>query len=69
VIGFWWALEDCTLENGCLWAVPRSQKDGVPRRFKRKADGEPGTEFEPPEAVEWDLSDAVPLEVSSLKQY
>ncbi|RLN50036.1 hypothetical protein BBJ29_002761 [Phytophthora kernoviae] len=24
VIGFWWALEDCTLENGCLHGVPGS---------------------------------------------
>lgn len=24
VTGFWWALEDCTTENGCLWAVPGS---------------------------------------------
>jgi phytanoyl-CoA hydroxylase len=22
VVGFWWALEDCTLHNGCLWAKP-----------------------------------------------
>lgn len=24
--GLWWALEDCTLDNGCLWAVPGSHK-------------------------------------------
>ncbi|KAL7678524.1 putative phytanoyl-CoA dioxygenase [Plasmopara halstedii] len=24
VVGFWWALEDCTLENGCLHGVPCS---------------------------------------------
>lgn len=24
VVGFWWALEDCTLENGCLHGVPGS---------------------------------------------
>ena len=24
VTGLWWALEDATLENGCLWAVPGS---------------------------------------------
>ena len=23
-VGFWWALEDCTVNNGCLWAVPNS---------------------------------------------
>ena len=21
-VGLWWALEDCTKENGCLWAKP-----------------------------------------------
>lgn len=26
VTGFWWALEDCTLTNGCLWAVPGSHR-------------------------------------------
>jgi phytanoyl-CoA hydroxylase len=64
VVGFWWALEDCDKENGCLWAVPGSHRDGVQRRFKRKAEGE-GTEFEPPGPEEWDLSGAVPVEVGA----
>ena len=64
VLGLWWALDDCTLENGCLWAVPRSHEAGVHRRFKRKVGGS-GTEFEPKEPVEWDLSDAVPLLIPS----
>lgn len=21
-VGLWWALEDCTKDNGCLWAMP-----------------------------------------------
>lgn len=61
VLGLWWALDDCTLENGCLWAVPGSHNLGVHRRFRRRPNGEPGTVFEPPEAVAWDLSQAVPL--------
>lgn len=24
-VGLWWALEDCTKENGCLWAQPGTQ--------------------------------------------
>lgn len=36
-MGYWWALEDCTLSNGCLWAVPRSHTRVVRRRFKRSA--------------------------------
>ena len=22
--GFWWAVDDATIENGCLWAIPGS---------------------------------------------
>lgn len=73
VVGFWWALEDCTTTNGCLWAVPGSHKEGVQRRFRRRGkegggeEGgkEGGTEFVPAAAVEWDLSRGVPLEVKA----
>jgi phytanoyl-CoA hydroxylase len=68
VIGFWWALDDCTTRNGCLWAVPGSHKTyPVHRRFRRRDAPLRGTEFLPnpacPEPVEWDLSTAVPLEI------
>lgn len=63
-IGFWWPLDDCTKENGCLWAVPGSHKLGVHRRFRRRdPPHEGGTEFVPIEPVQWDLSSAVPLEM------
>ena len=39
VIGFWLALEDATLENGCLWALPGSHKAGVHKQFIRAEDG------------------------------
>jgi hypothetical protein len=26
VIGIWIALEDCTVNNGCLWFLPKSHK-------------------------------------------
>lgn len=64
-IGLWWPLHDCTLENGCLWAVPGSHNLGVTRRYRRKAAPEVGTEFVPPDPVEWDLSGAVPLETKA----
>ncbi|CAM9104691.1 unnamed protein product [Ascophyllum nodosum] len=64
VLGYWWALEDCTLSNGCLWAVPRSHSRVVSRRFKRSPHGE-GCEFDPPEAHAFDLDGAVPLEVKA----
>lgn len=62
-IGFWWALDDCHVNNGCLWAVPGSHKLGVHRRFRRRDPPNEGTEFEPLELVEWDLTGAVPLEI------
>ncbi|CAM9642201.1 unnamed protein product [Ectocarpus fasciculatus] len=64
VVGYWWALEDCTLSNGCLWAVPGSHRRVVKRRFKRSSTGE-GCEFEPPEAEAFDVEGAVPLEVKA----
>lgn len=60
-IGFWWPLDDCGMENGCLWAVPGSHMLGVHRRFKRKDPPGVGTEFVPEEPVTWDISEAVPL--------
>lgn len=62
VIGFWWALDDCTQTNGCLWAVPKSHTIGVHRRFRREDPPGTGTEFVPPESSEFDLTGAVPLE-------
>jgi phytanoyl-CoA hydroxylase len=43
-VGFWFALEDATLENGCLWAEPGGHRGALRKRFKRAAEG--GTEFE-----------------------
>jgi phytanoyl-CoA hydroxylase len=61
VIGFWWALDDCTLNNGCLWAVPGSHRIGVERRYKRKTPPMKGTEFVPPQPILFDLNGAIPL--------
>ncbi|KAF7908517.1 uncharacterized protein EAF01_004272 [Botrytis porri] len=44
-VGFWYALEDATRENGCLSFWPGSHKwEGVGKRFVRRKDGG-GTEF------------------------
>ena len=44
-LGFWYALEDATRENGCLSFLPGSHKWApITKRFVRKADGS-GTEF------------------------
>ncbi|KAM5299906.1 phytanoyl-CoA dioxygenase domain-containing protein 1 [Ctenodactylus gundi] len=39
LLGVWIALEDATLENGCLWFIPGSHKSGVPRRLVRVPTG------------------------------
>jgi len=44
VVGFWFALEDATLENGCLWAAPGGHR-GPLRQLFRRADGG-GTQME-----------------------
>lgn len=44
-VGFWYALEDATLDNGCLSFVPGSHKSAViKKRFVRLKEG--GTGFE-----------------------
>ena len=36
VVGLWWALEDSTKQNGCLWALPGACTPGVTRQFIRR---------------------------------
>lgn len=33
-LGYWWALQEATEENACLWAVPGSHRDGICRTFQ-----------------------------------
>jgi len=35
VMGLWLALEDATVDNGCLWALAGSHKHGIYRKFIR----------------------------------
>jgi phytanoyl-CoA hydroxylase len=39
VVGLWFALEDATLENGCLWALPGGHKGPLRERWRRNAEG------------------------------
>eukprot|EP00586_Coscinodiscus_wailesii_P013189 CAMPEP_0172503162 /NCGR_PEP_ID=MMETSP1066-20121228/166762_1 /TAXON_ID=671091 /ORGANISM="Coscinodiscus wailesii, Strain CCMP2513" /LENGTH=372 /DNA_ID=CAMNT_0013278779 /DNA_START=124 /DNA_END=1239 /DNA_ORIENTATION=+ len=34
-LGLWLALDDATLENGCLWVRPKSHREPLRRRFSR----------------------------------
>jgi phytanoyl-CoA hydroxylase len=42
VTGFWFALEDATQENGCMWAIPGGHKFGLKKRFVRAPKGDQG---------------------------
>lgn len=60
-LGFWFALEDATLENGCLWALPGGHKLGLKKRFVRAPGG--GTAFRVLDSTPVPEEGFVPLEV------
>jgi len=46
VVGFWFALQDATLENGCLWAEPGGHRGPLRKRFVREGGDADGTRFD-----------------------
>lgn len=63
VTTFWFALEDATLDNGCLWAEPGGHRTAMRERFVREGDL---VRVEKLDATPWpDDSTAVPLEVKA----
>jgi phytanoyl-CoA hydroxylase len=63
LIGAWIALDDATVENGCLWVLPGSHRNGgiYPTKPHEQPD-----EFDPTdEAYGFDDSAAIPVEVST----
>ncbi|MCG3162142.1 MAG: hypothetical protein JMDDDDMK_03382 [Acidobacteria bacterium] len=60
VTGFWFALEDATQENGCMWAIPGGHKLGLKKRFVRAPVG--GTKFETLDDSPWPDFMLAPLE-------
>ena len=72
VTGFWFAIEDATIDNGCLWAVPGTHRGPLYELFKRNQLDDPvaadGTTMEtletkPPPGP--DSPGAAPLEVEA----
>jgi phytanoyl-CoA hydroxylase len=61
MIGLWFALEDATVENGCLWAIPGGHKLGLKSRFLRAEGG--GTRFEVFDNTRWPEEKLKSLEV------
>lgn len=60
-VGFWFALEDAGVENGCLWAKPGGHRTALRSWFKRKNEG--GTEFQIFDNSPLETEGAIPLEV------
>jgi phytanoyl-CoA hydroxylase len=60
--GFWFALEDATLENGCLWALPGGHRLPARKRFRR--DGAGGTTFDVLDPEPYPTAGEVPLEAA-----
>lgn len=61
LVGLWFALEDATLENGCLWAIPGGHLRGLKSRFVRAPGG--GTSFQTFDERAWPTDQLIPLEV------
>src|SRR6185503_18382080 len=61
LVGLWFALEDATIENGCLWAIPGGHKLGLKSRFVRAEAG--GTRFQAFDSTPWSEEKLQPLEV------
>src|SRR5881392_1451452 len=53
VTGLWFALEDATTENGCLWAIPGGHWLGLKSRFVRAHEG--GTRFSVLDESAWPM--------------
>jgi len=66
VTGVWVALEDATVDNGCLWALPGGHRT-VPlaQRFHRLGGDADGTAFEQLARVEVPAAGWVPLEAAA----
>jgi phytanoyl-CoA hydroxylase len=61
-IGIWFALEDATLQNGCLWAIPGGHNEPLREFFGRDETNNLFTKTF--DSTPWDEEKGVPLEVS-----
>jgi phytanoyl-CoA hydroxylase len=62
IVGLWFALEDATVENGCLWAIPGGHRQRLKSRWVRTP--EKKMKFEVFDEAPWPEDQLVPLEVS-----
>jgi phytanoyl-CoA hydroxylase len=62
IVGLWFALEDATIVNGCLWAIPGGHRHGLKSRWVRTPENK--MKFEIFDEAPWPEDQLVPLEVS-----
>lgn len=62
VMGLWFALEDATVENGCLWAIPGGHRSLLKTRMKRTGQD---IQMETYDDIPWNLNGMIPLEVTA----
>lgn len=63
VLGFWLAIDEASVENGCLWAIPGYHKERrLKKRFIRESDDT--LRMEEFDIVPWDEERALPLKAS-----
>ncbi|KTC87727.1 phytanoyl-CoA dioxygenase family protein [Legionella drozanskii] len=60
VLGFWFALEDATVDNGCLQVIPSPNSTPLEKRMIREADR---IFFEEYQQLNWQEEQCIPLEV------
>ncbi|MFZ0062306.1 MAG: phytanoyl-CoA dioxygenase family protein [Pyrinomonadaceae bacterium] len=62
IAGLWLALEDATINNGCLWAIPGGHRLGLKSRWVRAPEG--GMRFDVFDSEPWPEEQLQPLEVA-----
>ena len=61
VVGLWFALEDATLDNGCLWVIPGGHEEPLRQKFVRHRDDT--LSFVTLDVTPYGQDAAIPLEV------
>jgi phytanoyl-CoA hydroxylase len=63
VVGFWFAIDDATTENGCMWALPGGHRLPVKARSRLNAAGT-ATELDVLDPEPYPVEGLVPLEAA-----
>ena len=67
VVGLWFAIEDATRDNGCMWAIPGGHRIPVKTRFRLvdTSDRSRGTVTDMIDDTPYPVDDLVPLEAEA----